>query len=89
MDFDNGIFRTVPCEGVEGAVWVVRVSDGFKYGICRGYDDIMETVGELMRQRISQFQGLTRKSCPSRKHSRGWLFKKKPFGLPAEVKMRA
>ena len=56
MDFDNGIFRTVPCEGVEGAVWVVRVSDGFKYGICRGYDDIMETVGELMRQRIAKIQ---------------------------------
>ena len=62
MDFDNGIFRTVPCEGVEGAVWVVRVSDGFKYGICRGYDDIMETVGELMRQRISQFQGFNPES---------------------------
>ena len=56
MDFDNGIFRTIPCEGMEGAVWVVRVSDGYKYGICRGYTDVMETVGELMRQRISKIR---------------------------------
>ena len=86
MDFDNGIFRTVPCDRIEGAVWVVRISDGEKITFCRGYDDVMFTVGELMKQRIAALQGLTRKPCPSRKHSRGWLFKKKPFGLPAEVK---
>ena len=55
MDYDNGIFRTIPCEGSESAVWLVRVSDGYKYGVCRTEAEVLETVGELMRQRISQF----------------------------------
>ena len=53
MDYDNGIFRTVPCDRIEGAVWVGRKSDGEKITVCRGYDDGMFTVGELMKQRIA------------------------------------
>ena len=53
MDYDNGIFCTVPCDRVEGAVWVVRKSDGEKITFYRGYDDVMFTVGELMKQRIA------------------------------------
>ena len=69
MDYDNGIFCTVPCDRVEGAVWVVRKSDGEKITFCRGYDDVMFTVGELMKQRIAALQGLTRKPTPSRQQS--------------------
>ena len=53
MDFDNGIFCTVPCDRIEGVVWVVRKSDGERITFCRGYDDVMFTVGELMKQRIA------------------------------------
>jgi hypothetical protein len=56
MDYDNGIFCTVPCDRVEGAVWVVRKSDGEKITFCRGYDDVMFTVGELMKQRIAKIR---------------------------------
>jgi len=52
MDYDNGIFCTVPCDRIEGVVWVVRKSDGERITFCRGYDDVMFTVGELMKQRI-------------------------------------
>ena len=52
MDFDNGIFCTVPCDRLEGVVWIVRKADGERITFCRGYDDVMFCVAELMKQRL-------------------------------------
>ena len=52
-DFDNGIFRTIPHDTVDGAVWLVRVADGERITFCRTQDDVMFCVAELMRQRLS------------------------------------
>ena len=41
MDFDNGIFRTVPHDTLAGVVWVVRVADGEKITFCRTQSDVM------------------------------------------------
>ena len=54
MDFDNGVFCTVPCDRLEGVVWIVRKSDGEKITFCRGYDDVMFCVAELMKQRLAR-----------------------------------
>ena len=51
-DFDNGIFRTVPHDTVDGAVWLVRVADGERITFCRTQDDVMFCVAELMKQRL-------------------------------------
>jgi len=52
MDFDNGIFCTVPDDRLEGVVWIVRKADGERITFCRGFDDVMFCVGELMKQRL-------------------------------------
>ena len=52
MDFDNGIFCTVPDDTMEGVVWIVRKADGEKITFCRGHADVMFCVGELMKQRL-------------------------------------
>ena len=52
MDFDNGVFCTVPCDRLEGVVWIVRKADGERITFCRGYDDVMFCVAELMKQRL-------------------------------------
>ena len=51
-DFDNGIFRTIPHDTVDGAVWLVRVADGERITFCRTQDDVMFCVAELMKQRL-------------------------------------
>ena len=53
MDFDNGIFRTVPHDTIDGVVWLVRVADGERITFCRTQDDVMFCVAELMKQRLS------------------------------------
>ena len=53
MDFDNGIFRTVPHDTVPGVVWLVRVADGELITTCRTQSDVEFCVAELMRQRLS------------------------------------
>ena len=52
MDFDNGIFRTVPHDTIDGVVWLVRVADGERITHCRTQSDVMFCVGELMKQRL-------------------------------------
>ena len=54
MDFDNGIFCTVPDDTMEGVVWIVRKADGEKITFCRGHADVMFCVGELMKQRLAR-----------------------------------
>ena len=54
MDFDNGIFCTVPCDRLEGVVWIVRKADGERITFCRGFDDVMFCVAELMKQRLAR-----------------------------------
>ncbi len=54
MDFDNGIFCTVPDDTMEGVVWIVRKADGERITFCRGFDDVMFCVAELMKQRIAR-----------------------------------
>ena len=51
-DFDNGIFRTVPHDTIDGVVWLVRVADGERITFCRTQSDVMFCVGELMKQRL-------------------------------------
>ena len=51
-DFDNGIFRTVPHDTIDGVVWLVRVADGERITFCRTQDDVMFCVAELMKQRL-------------------------------------
>ena len=53
MDFDNGIFRTVPHDTLDGVVWLVRVADGERITFCRTQSDVELCVAELMRQRLS------------------------------------
>ena len=53
MDFDNGIFRTVPHETLAGVVWLDRVADGERITFCRTQSDVDSCVAELMRQRLS------------------------------------
>ena len=53
MDFDNGIFRTVPHDTIDGVVWLVRVADGELITTCRTQSDVEFCVAELMRQRLS------------------------------------
>ena len=53
MDFDNGIFRTVPHDTLDGVVWLVRVADGERITFCRTQSDVDSCVAELMRQRLS------------------------------------
>ena len=54
MDFDNGIFRTVPHDTIAGVVWLVRVADGERITFCRTQSDVMFCVGELMKQRLAR-----------------------------------
>ena len=51
-DFDNGIFRTIPHDTIDGAVWLTRVADGERSTFCRTQDDVMFCVAELMKQRL-------------------------------------
>jgi len=51
-DFDNGIFRTIPHDTIDGVVWLVRVADGERITFCRTQDDVMFCVAELMKQRL-------------------------------------
>ena len=51
-DFDNGIFRTIPHDTIDGAVWLTRVADGERITFCRTQDDVMFCVAELMKQRL-------------------------------------
>ena len=51
-DFDNGIFRTIPHDTIDGAVWLIRVADGERITFCRTQSDVMFCVGELMKQRL-------------------------------------
>ena len=52
MDFDNGIFRTVPHDTIDGVVWLVRVADGERITFCRTQSDVDFCVAELMKQRL-------------------------------------
>ena len=52
MDFDNGIFRTVPHDTIDGVVWLVRVADGERITFCRTQSDVDSCVAELMKQRL-------------------------------------
>ena len=52
MDFDNGIFCTVPCDRLEGVVWIVRKADGERITFCRTQSDVDFCVAELMKQRL-------------------------------------
>ena len=54
MDFDNGIFRTVPHDTIDGVVWVVRIEDGEKITFCRTQSDVDFCVAELMKQRLAR-----------------------------------
>ena len=51
-DFDNGIFRTVPHDTIDGVVWLVRVADGERITFCRTQSDVDFCVAELMKQRL-------------------------------------
>ena len=51
-DFDNGIFRTIPHDTINGAVWLTRVADGERITFCRTQEDVMFCVAELMKQRL-------------------------------------
>ena len=51
-DFDNGIFRTIPHDTIDGAVWLTRVADGERITFCRTQSDVMFCVGEMMKQRL-------------------------------------
>ena len=68
-DFDNGIFRTIPHDTIDGAVWLIRVADGERITFCRTQSDVMFCVGELMKQRlglwlIPQYIGLDPQADP-------------------------
>jgi hypothetical protein len=54
VDFDNGIFHTTPHESREGLWWLVETATGENIIFARRQDQIMEAVGELMRQRIAK-----------------------------------
>ena len=51
-DFDNGIFRTIPHDTIDGVVWLVRVADGERITFCRTQSDVDFCVAELMKQRL-------------------------------------
>jgi len=54
MNFDNGIFRTVPHDTIDGVVWVVRISDGEQITFCRTQADVDFCIAELMKQRLAR-----------------------------------
>ena len=54
VDFNNGIFHTTPHESREGLWWLVETATGENIIFARRQDQIMEAVGELMRQRIAK-----------------------------------
>ena len=54
MDFDNGIFRTVPHDTIDGVVWIVRISDGEQITFCRTQADVDFCIAELMKQRLAR-----------------------------------
>jgi len=51
-EFDNGIFRTVPHDTIDGVVWLIRVADGERITFCRTQSDVDFCVAELMKQRL-------------------------------------
>jgi len=53
LDFNNGIFHTVADETKRGVWWIIETATGEKIDFARCEEDVLFTVGELMKTRIA------------------------------------